>query len=49
VRTSLLSTDLGLTLARNKGVGAPPGYILLVDADGAYLTDADGAYLMEAV
>ena len=26
-----------------------PGYILLVDADGAYLVDADGAYLQEPI
>lgn len=31
------------------GVVAPPGFILLVDYDGAILTDADGAYLMEPV
>ena len=49
MRTSLLSTDLGLTLARNKGVLVPPaGFVFLVDTDGAYLLDDDGYYLMEA-
>lgn len=35
---------------KHAGSGDPqpdPGYVLLVDADGAYLTDADGAYLQE--
>lgn len=25
----------------------PPGYVFLVDTDGAYLVDTDGAYLVE--
>jgi len=31
----------------DKGVGvvAPPGFVLLIGADGAYLKGADGAYL----
>lgn len=28
-----------------KGVGAPPGYQLIMGADGALLKGADGAYL----
>lgn len=28
---------------------APPGFIFLVDGDGAYLLDADGAYLVEPI
>ena len=30
----------------SKGVGAPPGFVFLTDADGAILTDSDGAYLI---
>ena len=37
------------TLSKGVGVRAPAGFILLTDADGAYLLDADGAYLMEAI
>jgi hypothetical protein len=36
-------------LTRNTGGGAPTGFILLVDEDGAFLVDEDGAYLMEAI
>ena len=28
---------------------APPGFIMLVDTDGAYLVDDDNYYLMEAI
>ena len=50
MRTSLLSTDLGLTLARNKGVPdtitvSGVVYQLLVDAQGQKLRDATGQYL----
>ena len=44
---------VGVGIGRSFGTGGvpapPPGFILLVDHDGAYLTDADGAYLMEPV
>jgi hypothetical protein len=30
-------------------VYVPPGFILLIDADGAFLIDADGYNLMEPV
>lgn len=42
----------GLPLALGTGGGLPPlppGFIFLVDRDGAYLTDADGAFLVEPV
>ena len=31
------------------GVSPPPGFVFLVDADGAYLPDGDGSYLMEPI
>lgn len=48
MRTSLLSTDLGLTLARSKGVLVPPaGFVFVVDdLDGSYLVDSDGSYII---
>ena len=27
----------------------PPGFVFLVDNDGAYLLDSDGAYLVEPI
>ena len=41
---------MGLTPQPRKGGGVypPPGFVFLVDYDGAYLTDQDGAYLLEA-
>jgi len=39
---------LGLGMApllKGVGVVAPPGFVLLIGADGAYLKGADGAYL----
>lgn len=44
-----IGVRVGVTRPPSKGMGAPPGYILLTDNDGAYLLDADGAYLMEAI
>lgn len=45
-----LGLGLGLSgVVVRGGLIAPPGYIFVVDADGAYLTDADGAYLIEAI
>lgn len=47
-----LGTPLSLRgpLCPGKGGGVipPPGFVFLVDYDGAYLTDQDGAYLLEA-
>lgn len=42
---------LGLGLSspsKGGGVQPPPGFVFLIDYDGAYLTDQDGAYLLEA-
>lgn len=27
----------------------PPGFVFLVDSDGAYMLDSDGAYLVEPI
>lgn len=35
-------------LSKGGGVVPPPGFVFLVDTDGAYLIDQDGAYLLEA-
>lgn len=39
----------GMGGGRGGGLRPPPGFIFLVDQDGAYLTDADGYYLVEAI
>lgn len=33
--------------APTTGVGGAPGFVFLIDTDGAYLTDEDGAYLLQ--
>lgn len=36
-------------LRRAGGVRPPPGFVFLVDNDGARLTDSDGAFLIERI
>lgn len=43
-----MAPGLGPALSKGGGVYPPPGFVFLVDYDGAYLTDQDGAYLLEA-
>lgn len=43
-----LSLSLG-SVALIGGLRPPPGFVFLIDDDGAYLLDVDGAYMMETV